>query len=189
MALAQGLHLPNVTLVGVVLADQGLYLPDFRAGERAFQLLCQVAGRAGRGDEPGRVVVQTYNPEHYAVQAGARQDYHAYYETEIALRRDLGNPPFSRLVRFQFQHTNPQYGVTEARRFGEDLRLALAQQGLTEVDVVGPAPGYPARVRGRWRWHVVLRVPPTPATDVPGLLASLPVPPSWTVDVDPVTLV
>ena len=187
--VAQGLHLPNVTLVGVVLADLGLYLPDFRAGERAFQLLCQVSGRAGRGGEPGRVVVQTYAPEHYAVRAGARQDYLAFYEEEIALRRELGNPPFSRLARFSFSHTNPQYGAAEARRFGEDLRLALARQGLTEVDVVGPAPGYPARVRGRWRWHVVLRLPPSPATDMPSLLATLPVPPTWSVDVDPVTLV
>ena len=187
--VAQGLHLPNVTLVGVVLADLGLYLPDFRAGERAFQLLCQVAGRAGRGDEPGRVVVQTYTPEHYAVQAGARQDYHAFYEREAALRRELGNPPFSRLARFTLQHTNREYGTSEARRFGTELQLALAQQGLTEVEVVGPAPGHPARVRGRYRWHVVLRLPPTPATDMPSLLATLPVPPSWTVDVDPVTLV
>ena len=185
--VAQGLHLPNVTLVGVVLADLGLYLPDFRAGERAFQLLCQVAGRAGRGDDPGRVVVQTYTPEHYAVQAGARQDYLAFYEREAALRRELGNPPFSRLARFTLQHTNREYGTSEARRFGTELQLALAQQGLTEVEVVGPAPGHPARVRGRYRWHVVLRLPPTPATDMPSLLATLQVPPSWTVDVDPVT--
>ena len=187
--VAQGLHLPNVTLVGVVLADLGLYLPDFRAGERAFQLLCQVAGRAGRGDEPGRVVVQTYAPEHCAVQAGARQDYHAFYEQEISLRWALRNPPFSRLARFSFSHTNREYGSSEARRFGTELQLSLVQQGLTEIEVVGPAPGYPARVRGRYRWQVVLRVPPTPAADVPSLLASLPVPPTWSVDVDPVTLV
>ncbi len=186
--VAQGLHLPNVTLVGVVLADLGLYLPDFRAGERTFQLLCQVAGRAGRGDDPGRVVVQTYTPEHYAVQAGARQDYHAFYEEEIALRRELRNPPFSRLARFSFSHTNREYGASEARRFGTELQLALAQQGLTEVEIAGPAPGYPARVRGRYRWHVVLRLPPTPATDMPSLLSTLPVPPTWSVDVDPVTL-
>ena len=186
--VAQGLHLPNVTLVGVVLADLGLYLPDFRAGERAFQLLCQVAGRAGRGSEPGRVVVQTYTPEHYAVQAGARQDYRAFFESEVALRREHRNPPFSRLARFSFSHTNREYGASEARRFGTELQLALAQQGLTEVEIVGPAPGYPARVRGRYRWHVVLRMLPSPATDMPSLLGSLPIPPTWTVDVDPVTL-
>ncbi|MDE2969328.1 MAG: primosomal protein N' [Chloroflexota bacterium] len=187
--VAQGLHLPNVTLVGVVLADLGLYLPDFRAGERVFQLLCQVAGRAGRGDDPGRVVVQTYTPEHYTVQAGARQDYHAFYEREVALRRELRNPPFSRLARFSFSHSNREYGSNEARRFGTELQLALAQQGLTEIEVAGPAPGYPARLRGRYRWNVVLRLPPTPATDMPSLLSTLPVPPTWTVDVDPVTLV
>ncbi len=186
--VAQGLHLPNVTLVGVVLADLGLYLPDFRAGERAFQLLCQVAGRAGRGSEPGRVVVQTYTPEHYAVQAGARQDYHAFFESEVALRREHRNPPFSRLARFSLQHTNREYGASEARRFGTELQLALAQQGLTEIEIAGPAPGYPARVRGRYRWHIVLRLPPTPSTDMPTLLSTLPIPPTWTVDVDPVTL-
>ncbi len=187
--VAQGLHLPNVTLVGVVLADLGLHLPDFRAGERAFQLLCQVAGRAGRGADPGRVVVQTYTPEHYAIQAGARQDYEAFYDVEIQLRREHHNPPFTRIVRFLFQHTNPGYAEREAHRWGITLSENLQSQGLTEVEVVGPAPAFPARVRGRYRWQVLLRVPPTPAVEMPALLASLAVPPTWTVDVDPVTLV
>jgi primosomal protein N' (replication factor Y) len=187
--VAQGLHLPNVTLVGVMLADLGLHLPDFRAGERAFQLLCQVAGRAGRGADPGRVVVQTYTTENYAIQAGARQDYEAFYDVEIQLRREHHNPPFTRIVRFLFQHTNPGYAEREAHRWGITLSENLQSQGLTEVEVVGPAPAFPARVRGRYRWQVLLRVPPTPAVDMPALLASLAVPPSWTVDVDPVTLV
>ena len=187
--VAQGLHLPNVTLVGVMLADLGLHLPDFRAGERAFQLLCQVAGRAGRGADPGRVVVQTYTPEHYAIQAGARQDYEAFYDVEIQLRREHHNPPFTRIVRFLFQHTNPGYAEREAHRWGITLSENLQSQGLTELEVVGPAPAFPARVRGRYRWQVLLRVPPTPAVEMPALLASLAVPPSWTVDVDPVTLV
>lgn len=187
--VAQGLHLPNVTLVGVVLADLGLHLPDFRAGERAFQLLCQVAGRAGRGDDPGRVVVQTYTPENYAVQAGARQDYEAFYDVEVQLRREHHNPPFTRLVRFLYQHTNPGYAEREAHRLGITLRENLGSQGLSEVEVVGPAPAFPARVRGRYRWQLLLRVPPTPAVGIPALLASLSAPPTWIVDVDPVTLV
>ncbi len=187
--VAQGLHLPNVTLVGVVLADLGLHLPDFRAGERTFQLMCQVAGRAGRGSDPGRVVVQTYTPEHYAIQAGARQDYDAFYDVEIQLRREHHNPPFTRIVRFLFQHTNSGYADREAHRWGITLSESLQNQGLTEVEVVGPAPAFPARVRGRYRWQVLLRVPPTPAVEMPALLASLAIPPTWTVDVDPVTLV
>ena len=187
--VAQGLHLPNVTLVGVVLADLGLHLPDFRAGERAFQLLCQVAGRAGRGADPGRVVVQTYTPENYAIQAGARQDYQAFYDVEVQLRREHHNPPFTRMARFLFQHTNPGYAEREAYRWGITLRERLQSQGLGEVEVVGPAPAFPARVRGRYRWQVLLRIPPTPAVEMIPLLFSLTLPTGWTVDVDPVTLV
>ena len=82
--IAKGLHFPSVTLVGVVLADVGLSIPDYRAGERAFQLLCQVAGRAGRGERPGRVVIQTYQPDNYAIQASAAQDYQSFYDKELA---------------------------------------------------------------------------------------------------------
>ena len=96
--VAKGLHVPSVTLVGVILADVGLYMPDLRAGERAFQLLCQVAGRAGRGSRPGEVIIQTYSPEHYVVQAGARQSYRLFYEQELAFRRQQDNPPFSRMA-------------------------------------------------------------------------------------------
>ena len=155
--VAKGLDLPNVTLVGVVLADVGIYRPDFRAGERAFDLLCQVAGRAGRGTHPGRVIIQTYNPDHYAIAAAARQDYAALFNTEIAARRRQGNPPFNRLVRFLYQDMNPttcqRLAIAAARLFRERIR----SQGLTEVRVIGPAPGIPPRIRGRYRWHVLLR--------------------------------
>ncbi|GAI46382.1 unnamed protein product, partial [marine sediment metagenome] len=96
--IAKGLDLPLVTLVGVVSADTSLNLPDFRAGERTFQLLSQVAGRAGRGILGGRVIIQTYSPEHYAIQAAAKHDYASFYDKEIAYRRQLHNPPFTRLV-------------------------------------------------------------------------------------------
>src|SRR5438874_7864613 len=92
--IANGLDVPNVTLVGVVLADTGLHLPDFRAAERTFQLLEQVAGRAGRGEQPGRVLVQTYNPEHPAVECAARHDYDGFAKSELAARQELGYPPF-----------------------------------------------------------------------------------------------
>ena len=155
--VAKGLDVPNVTLVGVVLADVGIHLPDFRAGERAFGLLCQVAGRAGRGAEPGRVIIQTYNPDHYAVAAAARQDYAALFRTEIAARHQQGNPPFNRLVHLLYQDLNPtacqQQAITAARQFRQRIRA----QGLTDVQVIGPAPGVPERVRGQYRWRLILR--------------------------------
>ena len=155
--VAKGLDVPNVTLVGVVLADVGIHLPDFRAGERAFGLLCQVAGRAGRGAAPGRVIIQTYNPDHYAVAAAARQDYAALFRTEIAARHQQGNPPFNRLVHLLYQDLNPtacqQQAITAARQFRQRIRA----QGLTDVQVIGPAPGVPERVRGQYRWRLILR--------------------------------
>ncbi len=155
--VAKGLDVPNVTLVGVVLADVGLHWPDFRAGERAFGLLCQVAGRAGRGAEPGRVIIQTYNPDHYAVAAAARQDYAALYHTEIAARHQQGNPPFNRLAHLLYQNLNPTLCQQQATTAARLLRQRIRAQGLTDLQVIGPAPGLPERVRGQHRWHIILR--------------------------------
>lgn len=155
--VAKGLDVPTVTLVGVVLADVGLHLPDFRAGERAFGLLCQVAGRAGRGAEPGRVIIQTYNPEHYAVAAAARQDYAALYQVEIAARRQQGNPPFNRLAHLLYQNVNPTTCQQQATTAARLLRQRIRSQGLTDVQVIGPATGMPERVRGQYRWRVIVR--------------------------------
>ena len=187
--IAKGLHLPRVTLVGVILADLGLHLPDFRAGERTFQLLCQVVGRAGRGEAGGRAIIQAYAPEHYAVQAAAHQDYQAFYEQEIAFRQTLLYPPFSRLVRLIYEHTNSMYSQRMAERLRRDFQELLEVKGLSEIDLIGPAPIHPPRVRGRYRWHVVVRVPDTAAVDLPDLLNSFSLPPGWRVDIDPVTLV
>ncbi|NLT27821.1 MAG: primosomal protein N', partial [Dehalococcoidales bacterium] len=104
--VAKGLDLPNVTLVGVVIADSGLNLPDFRAGERTFQLISQVAGRAGRGEAGGKVIIQTYMPEHYAIQATINHDYAAFYKQEIDYRKQLKNPPFSKLIKMTYIHAN-----------------------------------------------------------------------------------
>ena len=155
--VAKGLDVPNVTLVGVVLADVGIHLPDFRAGERAFGLLCQVAGRAGRGADPGRVIIQTYDPDHYAVAAAAGQDYAALFRTEIAARRRQGNPPFNRLIHLLCQSTNQTVCQQQATAIARLLRERIQAGGLTDVQVIGPAPGIPERVRGRYRWHVILR--------------------------------
>ncbi|HXG42543.1 MAG TPA: primosomal protein N' [Dehalococcoidia bacterium] len=177
--LAKGLDLPLVTVVGVVLADIGLHVPDFRAGERTFQLLEQVAGRAGRGPRGGRVVLQTYSPTHPVVQAVASHDYLSLYREEVALRARLRYPPFGRLVRLTCSHPNGSRAREEAARQAARLRDMVQRQGL-DVDVLGPAPAYPLRLRGRYRWHVTLRGP-----DPHALLRLWSPPEGWTVDVDP----
>ena len=182
--VAKGLHIPNVTLVGVVLADIGLYLPDFRAGERAFGLLCQVAGRAGRGVIPGHVVIQTYKPEHYAIAAAAAQDYSALYRQEIEFRHQQGNPPFNQLVHLVYQDVNATLCQQRAIATTRLLRQRVYAQGLTDVTVIGPAPGLPARLRGRYRWHLVLR-----GRGLHRLLQGVDLPSGSIVDVDPVHLV
>lgn len=182
--LAKGHDLPNVTLVGVVSADIALHMPDYRSGERAYQLLTQVAGRAGRGEKPGRAIVQTYTPEHYAIRAAAAHDYRAMYDAELRVRREAGYPPFGRLTRLIFSHTNAAYAEEEAQRLAAALNEIRAQRGLPGVDVIGPAPAFHARVRGRWRWQIVLR-----ARDPGDLLSAATLKRGWLVDVDPVTLV
>ncbi|MEW6283041.1 MAG: primosomal protein N', partial [Candidatus Eremiobacterota bacterium] len=152
--VSKGLDFPDVTLVGVVHADAGLNLPDFRAAERTFQLITQVAGRAGRGQRPGHVMVQTMEPEHGCLQAAARHDYRGFYAEELKLRRQLGYPPFCRLLRLVA--SGPQEAAVQA----EAVRLAESLSRRTQaVDLLGPAPCPLERVRGRWRWHVLARGP------------------------------
>jgi primosomal protein N' (replication factor Y) len=181
--IAKGLHFPNVTLVGVLCADIGLFLPDFRAGERVFQLLCQVAGRTGRGPLGGQVIVQTYSPHHYAVAAASAQDYKGFYQEETTYRREQGLPPFGRLIHLVYLHTNQGRCHQEALRLGGALKRQRDVWGLTEVDILGPAPAYPPRLRGRYRWHIVLR-----GQGPRSLLEKTPIPQGWTVDVDPLSV-
>jgi len=181
--VAKGLDIPTVTLVGVISADTGLAIPDYRAGERAFQVLTQVAGRAGRGPRGGRVIVQTFQPEHYAVASAADQDYEAFYEAELALRARFANPPFARLIRLVHSSPDRQDGREEAGRLAERLREEREASGETDVEVIGPTPCFPFRVRDLMRWHVVLK-----GQMLARLLDRVPVPPGWVVDVDPVSL-
>ena len=155
--VAKGLDIPNVALVGVVLADIGLHVPDFRAGERAFSLLCQVAGRAGRGDAPGRVFIQTYDPEHYAIRAGANQDYSEMYRQEIESRRRLGYPPFNQLAHIVYQNSDADACQRQTTTIADELKRRAAAGGRTDIEVNGPAPGLPPRLRGRHRWRLLLR--------------------------------
>ena len=179
--VAKGLDLPSVTLVGVVLADLSLNVPDFRAPERTFQLLTQVAGRAGRAGSNGEVVIQSYQPDHYAIQAAALQDYPAFYEQEMQYRRVHGNPPVSRLVRLLFGHADVDSARSEAQRMASTLRKVAREWDMQGVHIVGPAPGYPQRLRGVWRWHVFIR-----ASNPQSLLDKVTLPPAWVVDVDPI---
>ena len=181
--IAKGLDMPLVTLVGVISADIALHFPDFRAGERTFQLLEQVAGRAGRGPRGGRVVIQTYTPEHYGVAAVSRHDYHAFYQRESEFRQRLGYPPFGRLVRLTCAHTNAGYAQEQAAAMARHLRGERDRRGIPNLDVLGPAPAFVPRLRGRWRWHIILR-----GSDPTELLREVPLPQGWTLDVDPVSL-
>jgi primosomal protein N' (replication factor Y) len=147
---AKGLDLPSVTLAGVVAADVTLNLPDYLAPERTFQLLAQVAGRAGRGPLPGRVVIQTYAPDHYAVRAAARLDVDGFADEELVRRRLLGYPPATLLARLLV--ADPDRGRAESRAAA--AADAVAVEG---VEVHGPLPAYVVRRAGRWRFQVVLR--------------------------------
>ena len=178
--VAKGLDLPRVTLVGVINADTSLNVPDFRSGERAFQLLTQVAGRAGRRDRPGQVIVQTYAPSHYAVQSAARHDYQAFFSQEIEYRRRGLYPPFARLTRLVYAHQSRWQAEREARRLTSVLRQTIESESLVGSQVVGPTPCLIARVRGRWRWQILLR-----CADPAALLGETNLPAGWSVDVDP----
>jgi primosomal protein N' (replication factor Y) len=179
--VAKGLDIPNVTLVGVILADVGLFAPDFRSGERSFGLLCQVAGRAGRGAAPGKVVIQTYRPSHYAIVAAADQDYASLFQREINDRYEMGNPPYNRLVHLVWQDTNDNVCQRRASTMARQFRQKVSVQGLTDVQVIGPAPGIPARLRGKHRWHILLR-----GRNLHRFLEGTDFPPGCTVDIDPV---
>ena len=181
--IAKGLDLPLVTLVGIVAADMGLFLPDFRASERTFQLLTQVAGRAGRSALGGQVIVQTYHPDHYAIVAASHHDYESFYRQEMGFRREQGYPPVCRLARLVYYHSQRAQAQAEATRMAELLRAEIDRLALAETDLIGPAPCFFSRQRGDYRWQVVVRSPdPTP------LLRSLPLPLGWRLDIDPVDL-
>lgn len=179
--LAKGLDIPLVTLVGVVSADTGLNLPDFRAAERTFQLLTQVAGRAGRGLLGGRVILQTYQPEHYAIQAASSHDYERFYQQELKLRQELAYPPFQHLARLVYRHTSSTQAERGATRLATRLQ-ASAQESGKKLNLIGPAPCFFGRVRGFYRWHLILRGT-NPAEFIPEAL-----PEGWGVDIDPVSL-
>ena len=177
--LAKGLDLPLVTLVGVVLADVGLNLPDYRAAERGFQVLTQVAGRAGRSPLGGRVVLQTFQPEHYAIQAASKHDYAAFYAEESAQRRKLRYPPFAQLLRLEYRHADAHKAEEHARLMGALIEQLLEKGERRGTEMVGPVPSFYPRLRREYRWQILLRGP-DPASLIRGVKLI-----GWRVEVNP----
>jgi primosomal protein N' (replication factor Y) len=180
--LAKGLDLPLVTLVGIVLADVGLNLPDPFAAERTFDVLTQVAGRAGRSELGGQVVLQTYQPENYVIQAAQSHDYAAFYARELEYRRELRYPPFARLVRLEYRHLDGAKAKSEAERLAAKLTAEIQAEKLVETELLGPLPCFFARLNGLSRWQILLRGP-EPASLLRGKHLG-----DWRVEVDPVSL-
>ena len=179
--ISKGLDLPLVTLVGVVSADVGLNLPDYRASERVFQILTQVAGRAGRGLLGGQVILQTYQPEHYVIEAASNHDYHAFYNDEIEHRRVLRYPPFSRMARLIFRATSRDVAESQAGRMAKLLKHRITKDRSRD-EVIGPTPCFFERIRGEYRWQIIIRGN-DPASIIPDELGE-----GWQIDIDPVSL-
>jgi primosomal protein N' (replication factor Y) len=177
--VTKGLDVPSVTLVGIVSSDVALNLPDERAAERTYQLLRQAIGRAGRGERPGRAIVQTYQPDHPVIRAVATEDGGPFYAAELALRQRFGSPPFGSVVKLTVALPDRD----AAERAGEEMAARLRERTAgTSATVVGPAPAYIARRNDRWRFHVIVR-----GDDPVDVLGGDPGPP-WSVDVDPESL-
>lgn len=186
--IAKGWDLASVGLIGVVNADTILSFPDFHSNERTFQLATQVAGRTGRGQFPGRVVLQTYNPDNFAIRAAVKHDYRAFYEREIADRREFGYPPFTRLVKLTLEHTKQE----KLLQMTQDLIDLIKQKtGIPHESVIGQSPAFIPRVRGRYGVYVILKLPPvTGDRSVPETLARFlsSLHPGWDIDIDPDTI-
>jgi len=151
--ITKGHHFPGVTLVGIVWADAGLAVPDFKAAERTFQLLVQVTGRAGRGEAEGRVIIQTHQPEHYSIQLAQLHDDQAFFEKELALRKRLGFPPFGRLINVRFEGKDAEAVKEVAQAAGRRAQ----REATSSVAVLGPSPAPLARIRQQYRWQLLLK--------------------------------
>lgn len=153
--VAKGHDIKNVTAVGIIAADSALNMPDFRAAERTFALLTQAAGRAGRGEKRGMVVVQTYNPEHYSIQAGSTHDYQAFFHTEITYRKELDYPPFTQIIKLTFQAVDE----SQARRQAENTAMLLRQEfvNFVKTEIIGPFPTSIAKVNDQFRLNILIK--------------------------------
>ncbi|MCS7286750.1 MAG: primosomal protein N' [Anaerolineae bacterium] len=179
--IAKGLDLPYVTLVGVISADTALHLPDLWAAERTFQLLMQVAGRAGRSPLGGRVIIQTYTPNHYAIELAARHDYEGFFKKEMEFRHLHNYPPLRGIIRLLYQHSSEKSCREKAENLYRNLIHLIGQR--EEVHLIGPVPCFFSRLRGRYRWQIILLAPNPQA-----LLEEIILPGGWKIEVDPVSL-
>ncbi len=155
--VTRGLDLPAVTCVGVVDADLPLHFPDYRSAENTFSLVAQVAGRAGRGGRPSRVVVQTSNPEHYALRCAAEGDYEGFYRAELPARKAFVFPPFADLAVLTRTDRDDGKAATAAREAAESIASGLLRDGIEGIRVMGPSPAFIHRLRGEYRWQVTLK--------------------------------
>ncbi len=157
--IAKGHDLPGITLVGVVSADSSLNFPDFRAGERTFQLLTQVAGRAGRGDIAGEVIIQTFNPRHYSIEASRKQAYSLFYEEEVKFRKELNYPPFSRLINFRMEGASRKKTADFSDRLGALAHSLLRKEGRFRdgIELLGPAAAPWEKIKGKYRFQMVVK--------------------------------
>lgn len=177
-----GVHLKGVHRVGVVLADVGLNMPDYRTAERTFQVLTQVAGRAGRSPLGGQVILQTFEPENYVIQTAAHHDYAAFYHQELKYRRQLGYPPYTQLVRLEYRHTQNSRAQAAAQKMAAQIHTWLDTQDRRATRLIGPVPCFFARIGGQFRWQIVLRGP-----DPASLLRNRALG-DWRVEINPISL-
>ncbi len=184
--VAKGHDIPNVTAVGIISADSSLNMPDFRAAERCFMLITQTAGRAGRGHIPGHVVIQTYNPDHYAVQCGIRQDYAGFYQKELGMRQQFFYPPFSRLIKLLFQDKESSRAQGRALNCVRDFQKAFA--GRQGQQIIGPAPAVIACLRGTYRYVVLIKTSDLQAAQAFLRQEQLHLRADVAIDIDPLTM-
>jgi primosomal protein N' (replication factor Y) len=180
--LAKGLDLPLVTLVGIVLADVGLTLPDPFANERVFQTLTQVAGRAGRSALGGKVVLQTFMPEHYAIQFAAQHDVNGFYLRELEYRKQLGYPPYAKLIRLEYRHADPLKAEEESKKTANRLKVKIEAEGRHQTELIGPVPSFFSKMDDVYRWQIIARGP-----DPISLLRDLKLN-DWRIEVEPISL-
>ncbi len=189
--LTKGLDIPQVTLVGIVAADGLLHFPDYRASERAFQTLIQVAGRSGRGDDPGRVILQTYTPEHPVIQAARSHDYQSFTEAELQQRATLNYPPYGRLILFKLSSLEETAVQETAELLANELEKNEPNDSTSSYEILGPAPANIMRVANRYRWQILLKLPLDSTVTLPNfnyLRELCPSSVSLTIDVDPLNM-
>lgn len=177
--LLTGVEIPSVALVGIVSADNALYLPDFRSGERTFQLLWRVMDKAKEG---GKVIIQSYSPQHYAINSAGKRDYEAFFKEEIAYRFRHKYPPFSKLARLLYLHPNAQRCRLEAEALAKRIEEERDRRGIP-LRIIGPSPAFISKERGRYRWQIILE-----GEGISRFLSSMSIPEGWAIDIDPIEL-